>query len=113
MKNVKVAILITSYYPRIPDDPQNDPAQPVNEQTPIWKHIVIDHVTASGGQTAARIVGLAEMHISDLTMNDVHVTADKPMMMVHADDVQMIDSSIEASDGTPPTVVDAKIEEKK
>ena len=113
MKDVKVAILITSYYPRIPADPQNDPAQPVNERTPIWRHILIKDVTASGGQTAARIVGLAEMPISDLTMENVHITAEKPMQMVYADDVHMIDSSIEADDGTPPAIIDAKIEEQK
>jgi polygalacturonase len=113
MTNVKVAILITDYYPRIPEHPESEPKQEVNQFTPIWRNISISHVTADGGETAARIVGLPEMPIQDITFTDVHVTAKKPMQLINASGFHFVDSSIAASDGTAPIILNAKIEEKK
>src|SRR5439155_14560799 len=57
MKNVKVAILITSFYPKIPTDVDRDAAQDVKATAPIWKNIRITNVTAEGGAIAGRIIG--------------------------------------------------------
>lgn len=99
MRNVKVPIFITSYYPTIPADISEDPAQPVDARTPIWRDITINHVTITDCPEAGRILGLAEMHIANVTLRDVHIAAKKGMRIVNADDVRFVDSSIKAESG--------------
>jgi polygalacturonase len=113
MTNVKVAILITDYYPRIPEHPESEPPREVSKFTPIWRNISIRHVTAEGGDTAARMIGLPEMPIQDITFTDVHVTAKKPMQLINASGIHFVNSSIVASNGAPAIVLNAKIEEQK
>jgi polygalacturonase len=99
MKNVKVAILITSYYPEIPKAPENDPAQPDGPGTPVWRHIRISNLTAAGGMQAARIIGLAEMPISDIVLDHVNISAKLGMQIVHATGIIFSNSQVTAATG--------------
>lgn len=114
MKNVKVPILITSYYNgNSPTDktldPAQDPAQPVTATTPIWRHIRIRRVTAAGGKTAGQILGLAEMPISDVTLTDVNISARKGMEIIHARGVRFVNSRVTAQVGAPIIREDAEV----
>ena len=109
MKNVRVPILITSYYPRIPKDPAADPAQPVRKLTPFWRHIRINRVTAAGSDTAGQIIGLPEAPVSDVVLSDVHISARKGMQIVHARGVRFINSEITAASGPPFILADADV----
>lgn len=109
MTNVKVSILITSYYPSIPKAPQGDPAQAVTDRTPIWRKIRITNVTSTGGKTAGQIVGLPEMPIEDVVLTNVHISADKPIQIVNAKGIHFVDSQISGSSGGP-VVVDSEVE---
>jgi len=109
MKNVKVAILITSYYPRIPESPRDDPAQPAGPTTPIWRNIRIINVTSVGGKQAGRIIGLPEMPIQDIVLDHVNLSAQTGLQIVHAKGIQFVDSHVTAANGPVLDSYDAEI----
>ena len=55
MKNVKNALIISEYYPKVLP-PDGDVAQPVTRLTPHFHDIVLENVTATGGANAGAIV---------------------------------------------------------
>ena len=63
MEDVGTPILITEYYPRIPEQ---DAAQPVTRLTPHFHDISISNLTATGAKTAGFIVGLPESPITSI-----------------------------------------------
>ena len=81
MEDVGTPILITEYYPRIPD---HDPAQPVGRLTPHFHDISITNLTATGAKTAGFVVGLPESPITSVTLTNVHITAEKGMTISNA-----------------------------
>ena len=101
MRNVKVPIYITSYYPKPPADPAADPAQPVTVKTPVWRNIRISHLTSTGSPEAGRIIGLPEMPVTDLTLTDVHLSAKKGLTIIAATGVRLVGSSITVTAGPP------------
>jgi polygalacturonase len=109
MKNVKVAIFITSYYPTIPTDVLADPAQPVTARTPIWKDIRISNVKAEGCGEAGRIFGLAEMPVENVKLTNVTISAKKGLQIVHAKGVELIETKITAESGEAVIVKDALV----
>jgi len=109
MKNVKVAILITSYYPSIPASPKDDPAAPAGADTPVWRNIRIRNVTATGSTQAGRIIGLPEMHVSDVVMENVQIEAKKGMEIVNADGVKFVNSKVTAASGPALTASHADV----
>jgi polygalacturonase len=109
MKNVKVAILITSYYPSIPSDPAIDPSQPADSSTPVWRNIRISNVQAAGGKQAARIIGLPEMPIDTILLDHVKISADLGMQIVHARGIRFVDSHVTAANGPVLNSFDADV----
>lgn len=101
MKNVKVPIYITSYYPErgIPKVITGDTGQPVNATTPIWRNIRITNVTAEGGTTAGRMVGVPEMPISDVVLTNVKISAGKPFQIWNAKGVRFVSSQVTVPKG--------------
>ena len=94
MKRVKVPIYISSYYPRVPDDPATDPAQPVAATTPIWRHIRIQDLTVTDSPEAGRIIGLAEAPVEDIEFINVRIAAAKGMQVVHTRGIRFIRSDV-------------------
>ncbi|MGD0461874.1 MAG: glycoside hydrolase family 28 protein [Tepidisphaeraceae bacterium] len=101
MRNVENSILITSWYPKIPTHPEQYPPHPVNNRTPIWRHILIRNVTSVGGRLAGQIVGLPEMPVDDVVLDDVRISARKPIEIVHARGIRFINCNISAASGKP------------
>ncbi len=109
MTGVKVPILITSYYPRIPDDPASDPAQELGSLTPIWRHIQITNLTATDSPSAGEIIGLAEAPVEDVVLTDVHISAAKGLRIVNARGIHFVNSSISAQSGPAITAGNAEV----
>src|SRR6185437_8166859 len=109
MKDVRVAILITSYYPSIPKAPGSDPAKPVDTLTPVWRHIRISNVTAAGSETTGRILGLPEMPVSDIVLTNVRIAARKGFEIIHARGVRFIRSEVDAAQGPRLSAIDAEV----
>jgi hypothetical protein len=70
------------------------PSQPVNKQTPIWRNILIRNVTSVEGDTAGRIVGLAEMPVTGIEFENVKLSATRPMQIVWANGIRFFNSRI-------------------
>jgi polygalacturonase len=109
MKNVHNSILITSYYPTIPVHPALYGLQPVTSRTPIWRHIRISNVTSVDGDLAGQIVGLPEMPVEDVVLENVRISANQPMQIMHARGIRFINCNISASSGKP-ILFDAQVE---
>ena len=74
MVDVKTAILISEYYPKV--YPEGDvAAAPVTRLTPHFHNISIENVRATGSATAGVIVGLPESPVVDITLKNVDISA--------------------------------------
>lgn len=99
MKNVGMAILITSYYPRIPAHPESDPPHTVTALTPRWRDIHLTNITATGVTNAGRFIGVPEMPIQDVLVTNVHISAKNGMQFINARGIRFVDCSITATNG--------------
>lgn len=98
MKDVKVPVLITSYYPSVPAKVEEDPAQPVAETTPRWRGIVIRHVTATGARECGRVVGTPELPVEKMVMENVKLEGEKGFSVVNGE-VEMKGCEVKAASG--------------
>jgi polygalacturonase len=109
MHGVKSPILISSFYPRPPKNPAADPAQPMQADTPIWRHIQITNLTSTDSPTAGQIIGLAESPVEDVVLTRVHISAVKGMQIIHAKGVRFVDSSIDVQEKPAIKLSDAEV----
>jgi polygalacturonase len=84
MKDVKTAILISEYYPKVMP-PQDEVPQPVGRLTPHFHDITLENVTATGSKTAGVIVGLPESPIKNVVLNNVKVSAEEGLTIGNAE----------------------------
>ena len=84
MKNVKNPIIISEYYPKVmpPDD---EAPQAVGRLTPHFHDIVIENMTAPGGEVAAVIAGLPESPVQDVVLKNVKISAETGMRIGYAE----------------------------
>jgi polygalacturonase len=98
MKNVKNAIIISEYYPKIlPPDP--DPSQPVTRLTPHFHDITLENVTATDIVSAGAIAGLPEAPIRGVVLTNVKIDAQHGLAVSNAD-VSGKGVKVQASDGS-------------
>lgn len=107
MKNVRGAITLTSYYPRIP---ANDEAQPVTDTTPKYRNITIRNLTATSSKSAGVIVGLPESHIENVVLENVTIAAEQGgLELRHAKAVVFKNVKVATKKGEAYIVNDAEI----
>lgn len=109
MKNVKVPIYFTSYYPSIPKDLESDKAQAVTATTPIWRNIRVSNVTITDSPEAGRILGLPEMPIEDVVFTNVKISAAKGLRVVNAKGIKFVNSTVTAAKGPAVTTFNADV----
>lgn len=108
MKDVRGAITITSYYPKIPT---NDVAQPVTGTTPKYKNITIRNLAATSSKYAGLIVGLPESQIENVLLENVTIDAEQTGLEIrNARGVQLKNVKVTAKVGPPFIVKDAQVE---
>ena len=80
------------------------PAAPVALRTPIYRDLVFSNITATvqPGYRAGLIWGLPEMNVTNVLLQSVHITADRPFGIYDAQNVRVVDSSITTPSGVPP-----------
>jgi polygalacturonase len=84
MVDVKNALIISEYYPKIlPPDP--NVAQPITRLTPHFHNITIEDLTATGSLSAGAIVGLPEAPVQAVTLNNIEIHAQKGLTIGNAD----------------------------
>jgi len=97
MEDVGTPILISEYYPHIPD---KDSAQPVSRLTPHFHDISITNLSATSAKTAGFIVGLPESPITSVSLHNVHISAETGMTISHAT-VTTGNFAVKAASGSP------------
>ena len=83
MQNVKNALVISEYYPRIMP-PNGVSAAPVGRLTPHFSNIVLQNVTATDSKNAGAIVGLPESPVKDVILQNVEISAQNGMAIGYA-----------------------------
>jgi polygalacturonase len=106
MVNVRGAITITSYYPKIP---KTDTAQPVTKTTPAYRNITIRNLTATSTKNAGVIVGLPESPIENVLLENVLIGANGTGLEIrHVRGIVLNNVSIAPQVGPPLVVGDAE-----
>jgi hypothetical protein len=82
MEDVQTPILISEFYPKIPETIE---AAPVTRLTPHFHDITIENVRATGAREAAIVVGLPESPIKGLTLTNVSISARKGAQLRYVD----------------------------
>jgi polygalacturonase len=98
MEDVKTAILISEYYPNVEPPAANTP-EPIGRLTPFFHDFHIENVTAKGSKVAAVVYGLPESPVKNLTLKNVHLSADKGMVISDAEGVVLEDVKVTAAEG--------------
>jgi polygalacturonase len=81
MEDVATPILISAFYPRIPDVID---AQAPGRLTPRFSDITIENLSATGAKQAAVILGLPEAPVTALRLSNVHIEANKGAVIKYA-----------------------------
>jgi polygalacturonase len=84
MKDVKNAVVISEYYPKMLP-PQTEAPQPVTRLTPHFHDIVIENLNATGSDSAGVIVGLPEAPVRGITLRNVKIEAKQGMTIGYAE----------------------------
>jgi hypothetical protein len=72
------------------------PAQPVSARTPVYRDISFSNITATAqsGRRAGLIWGLPEAVVSNVLLQNINITADKPFGIFNAKGVRVVDCKI-------------------
>jgi polygalacturonase len=84
MKDVKNALVISEYYPKMLP-PEAEPPQPVTRLTPHFHDITIENLTAIGSDSAGVIAGLPEAPIAGVVLRHVKIAARSGMSISFAE----------------------------
>ncbi|HEU6449753.1 MAG TPA: glycosyl hydrolase family 28 protein [Verrucomicrobiae bacterium] len=110
MTSVPNPVWISSWYPSDPGNPTSVTVSNVTSTTPIWKHIKIQNLTATGSSNGGTIYGLPEEHVSDVTFDNVHISATTGMKIYYANSIIFTNgSNISVSSGYPVTIYNASV----
>lgn len=77
------------------------PSSAVGRRTPIYRDIIFSNINATvkPGRRAGLIWGLPEMAVSNVLLQNVNITADKPFGVYDAQNVRLVNSKIVTPDG--------------
>src|SRR5271170_3064363 len=101
MKDVKNALIISEYYPKVLP-PEQESAQPVTRLTPHFRDITLENVTATGSISAGAIVGLPEAPIAGVVLRNIIIDAQHGLIVAYAD-VSGQNVIVKAADAQPIT----------
>jgi len=84
MKDVKNALIISEYYPKILP-PDSASPQAVTRLTPHFHDITIENLTATGSTSAGVVAGLPEAPIAGVVLHNVKISAQTGLKVGYAD----------------------------
>jgi polygalacturonase len=84
MKDVKNALILSEYYPKVLP-PDGELPQPVTRLTPHFHDITIENLTATGSTSAGAIAGLPEAPIRGVVLHNVKIAAQHGLTIAYAE----------------------------
>lgn len=102
MKDVKNALVISEYYPKVLPA-EGEAAQPVTRLTPHFHDIVLENVTAENSESDGAIVGLPESPVLGVVLTNVKLSGRQGLKIAYAA-VTGTGVSVRAEEGQPITV---------
>jgi hypothetical protein len=90
--------------------PENDQAQPVTDETPIFRDIHVSNMTATCQNSAGMIIGLPESLISDVTFKNVKISAVTGLKIENATGIDLHGLQITTQQGDPFILKNAQVE---
>jgi len=83
------------------------PTAALEEHTPVYRDLVFSNITATvqPGYRAGLIWGLPEMAVSNVLLQKINITADRPFGLYDVRDVRVVDSQITTPAGVSPWAV--------
>lgn len=99
MKNVKNALVISEYYPKVLPA-EGEAAQPVTRLTPHFHDIVLENITAEDSESNGAIVGLPESPVLGVVLTNVKLSGRQGLKIAYAD-VTGTAVSVRADEGQP------------
>jgi len=108
MEDVGRAINVTNYYIMPPENRSTPPQEPVSERTPVFRNIVISHMTINRSRLAIDVEGLPEMPISGLRISDVMASAKIGMKAFNTLAMELHNVQIDAEEGPVFLIRDSK-----
>ncbi|HTB97868.1 MAG TPA: glycoside hydrolase family 28 protein [Terracidiphilus sp.] len=99
MKNVKNALIISEYYPKLLPA-EGVSAAPVTRLTPHFHDINIENLSAVGSESAGAIVGLPEAPIKGVTLRHISIGAHTGLTVGYAE-VSGENVTVRATEGEP------------
>lgn len=112
MKNVGTAITINLFYFDKAGQKERQ-AKPLTSTTPIVRGVQIINVTVEGAKSAGEIIGLPEMPVSAILLDEVRINAKTGMTVQDAKAVELRSVNITAQKGEPLTVREAEVKSTK
>ena len=97
MEDVQTPISISMYY----SGGKDEAPQPVGEGTPLFRDISLSNILARGAKVAGEILGLPEMPIQGVTLDNVRISGEKSFVIRHAKDIGFHRTRIEVKSGAP------------
>ena len=101
MKNVKNAIVISEYYPKILP-PDGETAKPITRLTPHFSDLVIENLTANESDSLGAIVGLPESPVTGVVLRNVKLSGRQGITIGYAQ-VSGAHVVVNAQEGKPIT----------
>lgn len=95
MTNVSTPLNLCEYYPdnTIPSTASGDAAQTITSTTPVWKHMTFQNITATGATRAGVLWAVPEKAMTDLTFDNVKITATKGLTANYINGAAFINGS--------------------
>src|SRR5262249_37203272 len=90
--------------------PKDDKGEPVIETTPIFRNIKISNLTATSTKNAGLIVGLPEMMITNVVLENVRITAETGLTIANAKGVELKNVPVEVKRGEPFLLHNAQVD---
>lgn len=99
MKNIKnEAILFSSYYEDMPAGKESkDPVTTAKDKAPEFTNFYIKNIKCVGAKQAVNIIGLSEMPIHDIYLENISISADKGFIATEAKNILMKNVEINSS----------------
>jgi len=109
MVNVTHPIIITSYYSQS-TSAFTDTAQAIVATTPIWKDITFDNITSTGTGNSIEFLGVPEMPLDSIILNNVTLTAKYGYMLAHVHHLAMNQVTYNASTANTTTNIKQQVD---